>query len=136
MGYSPNQPSTHNPDVQDLRCFRVIDQIRCIATDEGLMREVLGQFKKTLESEIGELQRQEHQYERQLARDPAEIQRVATMPNPNDPTLSRLADLHDRTAKAEGEIQDQLPCELYCGARVPFPILSAETMEGLQIDLV
>jgi len=83
----------------------VIDQIRCIATDEGLMREVLGQSKMTVEAEISELQRQEHQYERQLARDHAEIQRISTMPNSNDPTLSRLADLHDRTAKAEGEIQ-------------------------------
>jgi site-specific DNA recombinase len=76
----------------------VIDQIRCIATDEGLIRDVIEQSRKTVETELAELQRQVQNYKKQLARDHAEIQRIGAMANPNDPTLSRLADLHDRTS--------------------------------------
>ena len=82
----------------------VIDQIRCIAKDEGLIRDVINQSKKTVETEIAEFQRQVQIYKKQLARDHAEIQRIGAMANPNDPTLSRLADLHDRTANSESEL--------------------------------
>lgn len=82
----------------------VIDQIRCIATDERLIRDVVKQSKKTVETELAELQRQVKNYNKQLARDHAEIQRIAAIADPNDPTISRLADLHDRTAKSESEL--------------------------------
>jgi site-specific DNA recombinase len=82
----------------------VIDQIRCIATDKRLIQEVIDKSKKTVEAELAELQRQLQNYKKQLARDHAEIQRIGAMANPNDPTLSRLADLHDRIAKTEPEL--------------------------------
>ena len=47
------------------------------------------------------MQQQQKLYEKQLARDHAEIKRIAAMPNHNDPTLARLAELNERTAQSE-----------------------------------
>ena len=68
------------------------------------MQEVLHQSRKTVGTGLKELQQQQKQYEKQLARDLAEIKRIAVMPKPNDPTLARLAELSERTAQAELEL--------------------------------
>ena len=82
----------------------VVDQIRCISTDDGLMQEVLRQSRKTVGTGLKELQQQQKQYEKQLARDHAEIKRIVAMQKPNDPTLARLAELNERTALSELEL--------------------------------
>ena len=82
----------------------VVDQIRCISTDDGLMQEVLRQSRKTVGTGLKELQQQQKQYEKQLARDHAEIKRIAAMAQPNEPTLARLAELNERIAQSELEL--------------------------------
>ncbi len=83
----------------------VVDQIRCISTDDGLMQEVLRQSRKSVDNGTKELQQQLKQYETQLARDHAEIKRIASMLQPNEPTLARLAEINERTAHSELELQ-------------------------------
>ena len=83
----------------------VVDQIRCISTDDGLMQEVLRQSRKTVGTGLKELQQQQKQYETQLARDGAEMKRIAAMPNPNEPTLARLAEVNERRAQSELELK-------------------------------
>ena len=68
------------------------------------MQEVLRQSRKTVGTGLKELQQQEKHYEKQLARDYAEIKRIAAMPKPNEPTLARLAELNERTDKSELEL--------------------------------
>ena len=68
------------------------------------MQEVLRQSRKTVGTDLKELEQQQKQYEKQLARDHAEIKRIAAMPKPNDPTLARLAELNERTVKSELEL--------------------------------
>ncbi|HBJ34054.1 MAG TPA: resolvase, partial [Planctomycetaceae bacterium] len=79
----------------------VVDQITCIARDRGLRSEVLRQTGAATEAELAELQTQQSQLQRQLSRDHAEIGRIALAANPSAATASRLADLHQRVAKAE-----------------------------------
>ena len=68
------------------------------------MQEVLRQSRKTVGTDLKELEQQQKQYEKQLARDHAEIKRIAAMPKPNEPTLARLAELNERTATSELEL--------------------------------
>ena len=68
------------------------------------MQEVLRQSRKTAGTGFKELQQQQMQYEKQLARDQAEIKRIAAMPKPNEPTLARVAELNERTVKSELEL--------------------------------
>jgi len=82
----------------------VVDQIRCISTDDGLMREVLRQSRKTVGTGLKEMQQKQNQFEKQLVRDQAEIKRIAATPKPNDATLARLADLRERTTASESEL--------------------------------
>ena len=65
----------------------VVDQIRCISTDDGLMQEVLRQSRKKVDNGIKELQQQQKQYEKQLARDQAQIKRIAAMQHSATSTL-------------------------------------------------
>ena len=82
----------------------VVDQIRCIAHDAGLREEVLRQARSAAEDKLAELATQQQQLERQLGRDHAEIGRLAVSPNPSSATTARIADLHERIAKAELEL--------------------------------
>ena len=79
----------------------VVDQIRCIARDDGLRGEVLRQACFASETDLDELTTQQKQLERQLSRDHAEIGRLAVAPDPSSATTARIADLHERIAKAE-----------------------------------
>lgn len=82
----------------------VVDQIRCIAGDAGLRAEVLRQARSATDDEMAELTTQQTQLERQLARDHAEIGRLAVAPEPSSATTARIADLHQRIARAEQQL--------------------------------
>lgn len=82
----------------------VVDQIRGIAHDAGLRREVLRQASSAGEAELSELATQRRQLERQLARDHAEIRRLTDSRDSQSATTARLADLHERVAKAERQL--------------------------------
>jgi len=84
----------------------VVDQIRCIAHDEGLRAEVLRQARSASDDELAELARQQNQVERQLARDHAEIGRLAVTPQPTSATTARIAELHERIAWAEQRLAE------------------------------
>ena len=82
----------------------VVDQIRCIAHDEGLRDEVLRQAGSATDDDLAELATQQQQLERQLGRDHAEISRLAVLPDPSSATTARIADLHQRIARGELEL--------------------------------
>jgi len=82
----------------------VVDQIRCIAHDAGLCDEVLRQARSAADDELAELGTQRRQLERQLARDHAEIGRLAVSHDPSSATTARIADLHERVSKAESQL--------------------------------
>lgn len=84
----------------------VVDQIRCIAHDAGLRKEVLRQASSAGEAELSELATQRRQLERQLARDDAEIRRLSELRDAPSATTARLADLHERVAKAERRLAE------------------------------
>jgi site-specific DNA recombinase len=79
----------------------LVDQISCIARDQGLRGKVLRQAGAATEAELAELQTQLSQLQRQLSRDHAEISLIAVSANPSAATASRLSDLHPRVAKTE-----------------------------------
>jgi len=83
----------------------VVDQIRCIARDKGLRNEVLRQARSSAEDGLSELAAQQRQLKSQLARDHAEIGRLAVMPDPSSATTARIADLHQRIARSEAELK-------------------------------
>ena len=84
----------------------VVDQIRCIAGDAGLRDEVLRQARSASNDSLAELATQQRQLERQLSRDHAEIARLAVSPDPSSATTARIADLHERIARAELHLSD------------------------------
>jgi len=79
----------------------VVDQMRCIAHDPGLRDEVLRQACSAATDTLAELATQQRQLESQLARDHTEIARLAVTPEPSSATTARIADLHERVARAE-----------------------------------
>ena len=82
----------------------VVDQIRCLAHDDGLRAEVLKQACSATESDLAELTTQQRQLERQLGRDHAEISRLAVTAEPSSATTARIADLHERVSRAEQQL--------------------------------
>ncbi len=84
----------------------VVDQIRCIASDAVLRDEVLRQARSASDDGLAELATQQRQLERQLSRDHAEIARLAVSPDPSSATTARIADLHERIARAELQLSD------------------------------
>lgn len=84
----------------------VVDQIRCIANDAGLRDEVLRQARSASDDNLAELATQQRQLERQLGRDHAEIARLAVSPDPSSATTARIADLHERIARAELQLTE------------------------------
>lgn len=82
----------------------VVDQIRCLAHDDGLRAEVLKQACSATETDLAELTTQQRQLERQLGRDHAEISRLAVTAEPSSVTTARIADLHERVSRAEQQL--------------------------------
>lgn len=83
----------------------VVDHIRCITHDQGLRDDVLQQACSAVDADLAELATQRQQLERQLSRDHAEIGRLAVAADPSSATTSRIADLHQRVARAESELR-------------------------------
>jgi len=83
----------------------VVDHIRCIARDKGLRDEVLRQARSAADDGLSELSTQQRQLTSQLARDHAEIGRLAVLPDPSSATTARIADLHQRIARSEAELK-------------------------------
>jgi site-specific DNA recombinase len=102
----------------------VVDQIRCLAHDEGLRAEVLKQACSAAEADLAELTTQQRQLERQLGRDHAEIARLAVTPEPSSATTARIADLHERVSRAEQQL-----------AQVRSRIAEVETQRTSQSDV-
>ncbi|GIX04597.1 MAG: cassette chromosome recombinase B [Planctomycetaceae bacterium] len=102
----------------------VVDQIRCLAHDDGLRAEVLKQAGSATVSELAELTTQQRQLERQLGRDHAEIARLAVTPEPSSATTARIADLHERISRAEQQL-----------AQVRTRIAEVETQRISQADV-
>lgn len=89
----------------------VVDQIRCIAHDAGLRREVLRQAQRHIETELAELRTEESRLERELARHHAEVHRLAIEGLASSGTTARIAGLHDQVAHAEtrlAEVRNQI----------------------------
>ena len=89
----------------------VVDQVRCIAHDTKLRSEVLKQISAHIESEIAELQLTRRNLNRELTRNHAEIRKLAVEVPASGTTTSRIADLHERVAKAEthrAELAEQI----------------------------
>ena len=84
----------------------VVDQIRGIPRDPHLRAEVLEQAQAHVEHELTELQTNRRELARELARDHAEIKRLAIEGPANSTTTARIADLHERVAKAETQLAE------------------------------
>jgi len=84
----------------------VVDEIRCIAHDASLRNEVLRQACAASDDKLSELATQQEQLERQLARDHAEISRLAVTPEPSSATTARIAELHERVARGEHRLAE------------------------------
>ena len=84
----------------------VVDQIRCVASDEGLQAEVVRQGRLASDRQLTELAFEQKQLERQLARDEAELSRLIETPRPNAVTTARVAELERRTARARVRLRE------------------------------
>ena len=82
----------------------VVDQIRGIANDSKLRVDVLEQGRAHIESELSERRSQRQRLSRELASRHAEIQRLAVSEPATSATTARIADLHERIARTETEM--------------------------------
>jgi site-specific DNA recombinase len=90
----------------------VVDQIRCIGKDPGLLREIIAQAQFQVRSRLEELDTERRGMARDVARWNADVRRCAEQPIEGAETAAaaRLADLHDRICTAErrlAEIQEE-----------------------------
>jgi site-specific DNA recombinase len=91
----------------------VIDQIRCIGKDPGLLRETIAQAHSQVRSRLEELGAERHGFDRDLARWNADVRRCAEQRGGGGETAARLADLQERIGTAERrltEIQEEFVC--------------------------
>ncbi|MBI3865342.1 MAG: recombinase family protein [Planctomycetia bacterium] len=80
----------------------VIDQIRCIGRDPGLIAETLAQARAQAEGQIDELEKEGDGLDRDLERHHAEIRGLVSQPGcGSERTTVRLADLQERIRLAE-----------------------------------
>jgi site-specific DNA recombinase len=90
----------------------VVDQIRCIGQDPGLLREIIVQAQSQVRSRLEELEAERRSLARDVARWSADVRRCAEQSAEGVETaaVARLADLHDRIGTAERrltEIQEE-----------------------------
>lgn len=83
----------------------VVDQIRCIGQDKGLIAETLAEAKSQDGKKVSELQAEQDSLQRALKRHDTEIRKlVCQLPHDTEtenPATARLADLQDRIQVAE-----------------------------------
>ena len=88
----------------------VVDQIRCIGHDRGLIAATLAEAKGQSEATIAELQAEQDRLQRELRRDNAEVRELVTQ-LPHDvetenQATARLADLNERIQVAERRVTE------------------------------
>jgi site-specific DNA recombinase len=84
----------------------VVEQVRCIGRDSRLRAEVLKQARTHVERALVDLQSNRRGLARELARHHAEINRLAIETPANGAATARIADLHERVAKAETQLAE------------------------------
>jgi site-specific DNA recombinase len=84
----------------------VVDEIRIIAEDAELRKEVWQQTKAHFETERKAIDTERRELERQLKRDQKDIQRLSTKGDRTSVTLDLLADLNERVCRAESRLLD------------------------------
>ena len=83
----------------------VIQQIRCIAGDDGLRDEIVRQAAEAVCLQTAEFETQRHQLTRQLTREHEEVRRLATSNAYSTTTTARLAELHERIERGERQLR-------------------------------
>ncbi len=82
----------------------VLNEIRCIGQDPGLIEETLQQARAQSESEIGRLEREREIISRELKQVAAETRDVVKAAGQSPHVAARFADLQDRTRVAERRV--------------------------------
>lgn len=92
----------------------VVDQIRTIGKDPGLIHETVTQVHRQIKSQLSDLEVERKSLERELALWNAEIRKLVPQvgaSRPESPTVARLADLQFRVQGAERratEVREQI----------------------------
>jgi site-specific DNA recombinase len=86
----------------------VVDQIRCIGKDPGLLREIIAQAQFQVRSRLEELEAERRSLAREVAGWNAEVRRCAEQTTTRRETaaVGRLADLHDRLGTGERRLRE------------------------------
>jgi site-specific DNA recombinase len=82
----------------------VVDEIRCVGQDAGLLRETLGQARHQVESSIERLTVERREIERALSSTYADIRKAAAARNGTPATAPRIAELNERVRDAEQRV--------------------------------
>ncbi|MHC2066129.1 recombinase family protein [Bremerella sp. T1] len=82
----------------------VIDEIRMIAQDQDLQREVFNRVKSLLEEDREGITRSITNLTRQLSKDHNELQRLSDSPDPSNAIANCIAGLHERIHQNETEL--------------------------------
>jgi site-specific DNA recombinase len=81
----------------------VVDEIKCIGRDPGIITEIMAQVRLQLEEQIDRLKAERSGLWQRLRDDHALLGRLASTAPPGDP---RLADAHDRIREAERRVSE------------------------------
>jgi site-specific DNA recombinase len=92
-------PSKSIP-AQEIEDF-VVDQVRCIGRDEGLLAEVLEETQTRGQKRIKELEAEKRRLEHDLKRHNEEVRKLAGRLATNGTATDRVADLQDRIQATE-----------------------------------
>ncbi len=79
----------------------VVEQVRCIGSDQEILQEVLRQAQMQVDDELAALRRERADLEKELVRHHREIRRLAVKGPASSATTARIADLHEKVARAE-----------------------------------
>lgn len=82
----------------------IVDQIRCIANDPGILRETLAQARAQTEAALRRLADERRALERALTRLQADLRRAATSEAGAGGVAARIADLNDQVRDAERRV--------------------------------
>jgi site-specific DNA recombinase len=84
----------------------VVEQIRGIASDPGLRVEVTRQADLQFEAEVADVRTEQAQLRRELGWHHAEMRKIAVEVPASTGSTARIADLHERIARAETRLAD------------------------------
>jgi site-specific DNA recombinase len=86
----------------------VLEQMRCIGTDQAVLQEVLEQARAQEAGRTAELEAEQRLLERDLSHWHAEVRKVSSQLLPGDdngPLIARLADLQERIGQVEERVR-------------------------------